>query len=226
MTLFRALAVATIVAIGAAPAVAQGKSGAARGKTTQAPKGGTTVQAPVTTAGGATQSGTTAKTNGRGQGAAKRATGSAGSSSTSSATGTTATTSTGTTTSSPSAPTPAAPNAISTRLAANPEQLARIKPMLPAGMTLEQATAGFRNQGQFLAALNASRNNGINFADVQKAMTVDGLSLGQATRQLRNAPPAPTTPTTPPASGTTPTTGTTPGTGTTAPTTGTTQPKP
>jgi len=204
MTLFRALAMATIVAIGAAPAAAQAKSGAARGKTTQAPKGGTTVQAPVTTAGGATQSGT-------------------------SATGATATTSTGTTTSSPSAPTSASPNAISTRLAANPEQLARIKPMLPAGMTLEQATAGFRNQGQFLAALNASRDNGIDFADVQKAMTVDGLSLGQATRQLRNAPPAPTTPTTPttpPASDTTPTTGTTPGTGTTAPTTGTTQPKP
>jgi hypothetical protein len=59
--------------------------------------------------------------------------------------------------------------------------------MLPQGMTLEQATAGFRNQGQFIAALNASKNLGLDFADLQKSMTVDGLSLGQAARQLRTA---------------------------------------
>jgi hypothetical protein len=69
--------------------------------------------------------------------------------------------------------------------------------MLPTGMTLEQATAGFKNQGQFIAALNASKNNGVKFVDLQKAMTVDGLSLGQAVKQLKAAPaPAPTTPTT------------------------------
>ena len=66
--------------------------------------------------------------------------------------------------------------------------------MLPAGMTLEEASAGFRNQGQFLAALNASKNQGVKFADLQTAMTTDGLSLGQAVKQLRNAPPATTTP--------------------------------
>ena len=55
-------------------------------------------------------------------------------------------------------------------------------------MTLEQASSGFRNQGQFLAALNASKNRGLPFADLQWAMTVDGLSLGQAAKLLRNAP--------------------------------------
>ena len=83
---------------------------------------------------------------------------------------------------------------IATKIARNPQQLARITAMLPTGMTLDQAAAGFRNQGQFIAALNASKNQGIAFGDLQKAMTVDGLSLGQAVRQLRPQPPPPTTP--------------------------------
>lgn len=84
---------------------------------------------------------------------------------------------------------------IAAKISRNPQQLARISAMLPAGMTLDQAASGFRNQGQFIAALNASKNQGIAFADLQKAMTVDGLSLGQAVRQLRPQP-APTTPST------------------------------
>ena len=90
--------------------------------------------------------------------------------------------------------------------------------MLPAGMTLEEASAGFRNQGQFLAALNASKNQGVKFADLQTAMTTDGLSLGQAVKQLRNAPPATTTPGT--TTGGTTTGGTTGGTSTGGTTTG------
>lgn len=85
---------------------------------------------------------------------------------------------------------------IATKISRNPQQLARITAMLPPGMTLDQAAAGFRNQGQFIAALNASKNQGIAFADLQKAMTVDGLSLGQAVRQLRPQPPPTTTSTT------------------------------
>ncbi len=80
------------------------------------------------------------------------------------------------------------------KLSRDPKQLARVSGMLPDGMTIEQATTGFRNQGQFVAALNASRNQGVAFADLQQAMTVDGLSLGQAVKQLRNAPPAPEAP--------------------------------
>ena len=104
------------------------------------------------------------------------------------------------------------PNALSMKISKNPQQLARFSAMLPKGMTLEQATTGFRNQGQFIAALNASKNQGVSFADLQTAMTVDGLSLGQAVRQLRQAPPdAPDAP----APGGTTTGGTTTG-GTTA----------
>ena len=88
------------------------------------------------------------------------------------------------------------PSALSTKISSNPEKLAQITPMLPDGMTLEQATAGFRNQGQFIAALNASKHQGVSFADLQKAMTVDGLSLGQAVRKLKQPAPAPTTGTT------------------------------
>jgi len=83
--------------------------------------------------------------------------------------------------------------------------------MLPAGMTLEQASTGFRNQGQFIAALNASKNRGLPFADLQKAMTVDGLSLGQAAKAVQALPP--TTPGTTAPGTTTPGT-TTPGTST------------
>ena len=82
-------------------------------------------------------------------------------------------------------------NALATKISGNPTQLAKINTMLPQGMTLDQATAGFRNQGQFIAALNASKNQGVPFADLQKAMTVDGLSLGQAVRTLKQ--PASTT---------------------------------
>jgi len=61
------------------------------------------------------------------------------------------------------------------------------------GLTLEEATAGFRNQGQFIAALNVSKNRGLDFVALQEAMTVDGLSLGQAAKKVLNTPPAPET---------------------------------
>ncbi len=89
--------------------------------------------------------------------------------------------------------------------------------MLPPNMSIEEASTGFRNQGQFIAALNASKNRGIDFVQLKEAMTVDGLSLGQAAKQVRNAPPAAPAPA-PTGTGTTGT-GTT-GTGTTG--TGTT----
>jgi hypothetical protein len=58
--------------------------------------------------------------------------------------------------------------------------------MLPEGMTLAQASSGFRNQGQFIAALHVSQNHNILFADLKQAMTgPDALSLGQAIRTLR-----------------------------------------
>jgi len=78
--------------------------------------------------------------------------------------------------------------------------------MLPANMTLNTASAGFRNQGQFIAAVHVSQNLGIPFADLRAAMlglprpgttpapntTLTPLSLGQAIKQLRPQANAPT----------------------------------
>jgi hypothetical protein len=78
--------------------------------------------------------------------------------------------------------------AIAENIARNPQQAARLQAMLPAGMTLEQASAGFRNQGQFIAALEASKNQNIPFADLKAKMTGNNpLSLGQAIQELRPA---------------------------------------
>jgi len=97
--------------------------------------------------------------------------------------------------------------------------------MLPTGMTIEEASTGFRNQGQFIAALNASRNQGLDFVQLKDAMTVDGLSLGQAAKQVRTAP-APVPVTVAPATGSTTTvsvsTGSTTVSGSTTTTSGTT----
>lgn len=77
------------------------------------------------------------------------------------------------------------PNAIATQISRDPQQKAHVEAMLPRGMTLEQASAGFRNQWQFIAALNASQNHKIPFDKLHAALMVDGLSLGQAIQQLK-----------------------------------------
>lgn len=78
------------------------------------------------------------------------------------------------------------PRTIAANIAKNPQLEARLKAMLPAGMTLEQASAGFRNQGQFIAALEASKNRNIPFAQLKAEMTGDdALSLGQAIQKLK-----------------------------------------
>jgi hypothetical protein len=67
----------------------------------------------------------------------------------------------------------------------NPQLRARLESMLPSGVMLEQAAAGFRNQGQFIAALQQSQNHDLSFGDLKTAMTGDNaLSLGQAMRKL------------------------------------------
>lgn len=75
---------------------------------------------------------------------------------------------------------------------------ARIEKMLPVGMTLDTASEGFRNQGQFIAAVHVSQNLGIPFAELKATMlgrpvagsTTDitsssPMSLGQAIQRLK-----------------------------------------
>jgi hypothetical protein len=67
----------------------------------------------------------------------------------------------------------------------NPKLVAKLQGMLPAGLNVDQAATGFRNQGQFVAAVNVSRNLGIPFADLKTSMVNDGLSLGQTIQRLK-----------------------------------------
>ena len=58
--------------------------------------------------------------------------------------------------------------------------------MLPPGMPVEAAAEGFKNRGQFIAALNVSRNLGIPFEDLKLRMTgPEPQSLGRAIQELR-----------------------------------------
>ena len=81
---------------------------------------------------------------------------------------------------------PHAPVTVPQKIAANPALSTRLQPLLPTGMTLADAAAGFKNQGQFIAALHVSRNLGIPFASLKNEMTgPDRLSLGQSIQKLR-----------------------------------------
>ena len=74
---------------------------------------------------------------------------------------------------------------VAQRIDANPQLVALLTPLLPAGMTLDQAAAGFRNQGQFIAALHVSQNLKIPFATLKAEMVGnDHDSLGGAIRDV------------------------------------------
>jgi hypothetical protein len=77
-------------------------------------------------------------------------------------------------------------NPIATKIASKPQLASRLERMLPSGMTLARASSGFKNQGQFIAALHVSQNLHIPFADLKKAMTgPNASSLGQSIQKLR-----------------------------------------
>lgn len=77
----------------------------------------------------------------------------------------------------------------SVRLANNPALSAalsaRLGPLLPAGTNIQAASAGFRNLGQFVAAVHAAHNLNIPFSQLQAKMTgPNAESLGHAIRDL------------------------------------------
>ena len=67
----------------------------------------------------------------------------------------------------------------------NPKLQARLQAMLPEGMTLDEAAAGFKNQGQFIAAVHASDRLDVAFQDLKVKMVDEGASLGQAIQTLK-----------------------------------------
>ncbi len=75
---------------------------------------------------------------------------------------------------------------VATQIEHNPALSTRLTPLLPQGVALQDAATGFRNQGQFIAALHVAQNLGIPFADLKARMTgEDPVSLGKAIQHLR-----------------------------------------
>lgn len=80
-----------------------------------------------------------------------------------------------------------APNAnLTTKIQSNPAVAAKVQSMLPTGMSMSDASAGFKNQGQFIAALHVSQNLKIPFDQLKAKMTGDhATSLGAAIQASR-----------------------------------------
>jgi hypothetical protein len=71
------------------------------------------------------------------------------------------------------------------KLQKNTALASKLASRLPAGTDVTAAAAGFRNLGQFVAAVNVSNNLGIPFAQLKTKMTVEGKSLGQSIQALK-----------------------------------------
>jgi hypothetical protein len=98
---------------------------------------------------------------------------------------TAATTATASTT--PHSTTPPKLNPIAAKISVHPQLNAKITALLPAGMTLNQASSGFKNQGQFIAALHVSHNLALPFAVLKADMTKKHMSLGQAIQSAKGS---------------------------------------
>jgi hypothetical protein len=73
------------------------------------------------------------------------------------------------------------------KLLRNTNLASKLESRLPAGTDLMAASEGFRNLGQFVAAVNVSNNLGIDFLKLKTAMVDDGMSLGQAIQSQRSS---------------------------------------
>ncbi len=68
----------------------------------------------------------------------------------------------------------------------SPQLAQKLAGLLPAGTTLDTAASGFKNFGQFVAAVHVSHNLGLSFQDVKDLMTgPKHESLGQAVQSLK-----------------------------------------
>ena len=71
------------------------------------------------------------------------------------------------------------------KLQRNSKLADKLSGRLPAGTDVMKAAEGFRNLGQFVAAVNVSNNLGIPFTELKARMVDDGMSLGRAIQDLR-----------------------------------------
>jgi len=73
------------------------------------------------------------------------------------------------------------------KLAKNTNLASKLQSRLPAGTNLMDAADGFRNLGQFVAAVNVSNNLNIPFENLKTDMVTKKMSLGQSIQDLRPA---------------------------------------
>ena len=71
------------------------------------------------------------------------------------------------------------------KLQQNTNLASKLETRLPKGTDLMTAAEGFRNLGQFVAAVNVSNNLGIPFTQLKTKMVDDNMSLGQSIKTLR-----------------------------------------
>jgi hypothetical protein len=70
--------------------------------------------------------------------------------------------------------------AVQQKLQKNTNLADKLRTRLPKNTDLMEAAKGFRNLGQFVAAVNVSNNLGLDFTELKTRMVDDGMSLGQA----------------------------------------------
>ena len=74
---------------------------------------------------------------------------------------------------------------IASKLASNPQLSSKLSALLPPGTNLATASSGFKNLGQFVAAVHVSKNLGIPFDQLKSTMTgPPPMSLGKAITTL------------------------------------------
>lgn len=71
-------------------------------------------------------------------------------------------------------------------LARNTKLASKLQPLLPAGTNLQTAAGGFKNLGQFVAAVHVSKDLGIPFNQLKAKTTgPNAVSLGKAISELK-----------------------------------------
>jgi hypothetical protein len=76
-------------------------------------------------------------------------------------------------------------NPVGSKLSEHPELASKVQNMLPKGTSLDMAASGFRNLGQFVAAVHVSNNLNIPFDQLKGKIVNDHMSLGSAIHALR-----------------------------------------
>jgi hypothetical protein len=75
---------------------------------------------------------------------------------------------------------------IAQKIQSKPALAARIKPLVPPGMTMEDAAAGFADEAHFITALHVARNLDVPFGELKTEVTSsEGDALAHAVRALK-----------------------------------------